>query len=77
MKIITCAVCNKEKPANQFGDGIKAPQTTCLSCAMKANSRRLKQDVEFRRQAIEATVSRTGSFKPNPIQQYLIELSQK
>ena len=27
-----CAVCGREKTAKEFGDGIRIPLTTCLSC---------------------------------------------
>jgi len=34
-----CAVCSKEKPDNEFGDGIKIPLTTCRECAEKSRAR--------------------------------------
>lgn len=55
----TCAVCGQEKLACYFGDGIKAPLTTCLDCLKKWQK---KQDPKFRQKRI------------NPVEQYLEEI---
>ena len=42
----TCAVCGEEKPLKDFGEGIRIPKTTCLSCHQKAKEpkRHLKKE---------------------------------
>ena len=44
-----CDVCGRQRPINEFGDGVKLPKGTCIACGEQIKTETERRKIELQK----------------------------